>query len=268
MTTTSRLTLNTINELQIQPHLLQIPNYQSFFYTFHTVEPVDIGRLQEHYLESTERIVKSKYVLLTSDSFHNTPIQSYLSCIKRYVDMYLHLMKGVKQLSFAGIIHLNICLNNIIVKDGTLPLLKGFEHATMNASSEHMLEEPIECRTIRFMTTHGLKSISKSNILDICGDNLEEQFFLSSFVNKPTTYMLDWLKECSKTWNVYALNTLFLSWLHQKDNLFVSKWIMCLKKGIANTNRGTPEYFIEETKALLYLAELSDLTTTPGPILS
>jgi len=91
--TSTRLTLNTINELQIQPHLIRIPNYRSFFYTFHTVEQVDVGRLQANYLESTERIVKSKYVLLTSDSFPIIPIPSYLTCIKRYTDMYLHLMK-------------------------------------------------------------------------------------------------------------------------------------------------------------------------------
>ena len=259
--TSTRLTRNTINELQIQPHLIAIPNYQSFFYTFHTVEPVDVGRLQANYLESTERIVKSKYVLLTSDSFLITPIPSYLTCIKRYVDMYLHLMKGIQQLSQTGIIHLNICLNNIVVKDGTLPLLKGFEHATMNASPECMLEDPIECRVIRYMTAHGLKSISKSNILDICEDNLAERSFLSSFINKPFIYMLDWLKECSSTWNVYGLNSLFLSWFQEK-NVFVSKWMACLKKGVAITDRETPDFFIKETKKLLYTAELSDLTAT------
>jgi len=167
-----------------------------------------------------------------------------------------------------GIIHLNICLNNIVVKDGSLPLLKGFEHATMNASFEHMLEDPIECRTIQYMKTHGLKSISKSNISDICGDHLGEQCFLSSFVNKPATYMLSWLNECSKTWNVYALNSLFLSWLKNVENVFVSKWMACLERGIATTDRGTPDYFMDETKALLYSAEWSDLTATSRLVLS
>jgi hypothetical protein len=180
-------------------------------------------------------------------------------------------MKGIQQLSQIGMIHLNICLNNLIVKEGTLPLLKGFEHATMDVSVDHMLEDPIECRVIRFMITHGLKSISKSNILDICGDNLAEQSFLHSFVNKPVTYMLSWLKDCSNTWNVYALNSLFLSHLEEPSwmgNVFVSKWIECLKKGIAITDRGTPDYFMEETKKLLYSAERSDLTATSRPVLS
>lgn len=252
-----RLTKNTINELTIQPHLVSIPNYRSFFYTFHTVEPIDIGRLNEDYIESTE-CIQSDFILLTSDRFPTTPLSSYLTNIKRYIDMYLHLMKGMKLLDTAHIVHLDICLKNIIIKDGTLPLLKGFERATMDVSIKNMLVSPIECRTIMHIVNHRLSSLSRQTIEEIT-DEADEIEFLTPYINKPKQYIIDSLLKWSSTWNVYSLNHLFLDLLDLTNltNAFTIQWREILK------TRRSPDDCIKETTQLMLSAELADLTATP-----
>lgn len=267
----TRITKDTINELTIQPLIVAIPNYKSFFYTFHTVEPIEIGRLQDDYIESTEHI-KGGYVLLTSDAIQYGGAMEFLTSVKRLLDLYLHLMQAVKMMNDASIVHLNICFRNIIVKDGTLPLLKGLEQATIINEQATIInldqaiktiQNPIECRTIRHLLTHKLASISKSTIYDICGDNKEEQTFLSKYINKPVSYIIGSLLQYSSTWNVYSLNELILKLLNNplQPDSFLYKWKELLKRGVAVNYRGTPEYFIEQTKTLMYITEISELTT-------
>ena len=259
----TRITHNTINELNIQPILTNIPNYQSFFYTFHTVAPIVIGRLHNDYIESTEPI-RGGYVLLTSDNIHPCSATEFLTSVKRLIDMYLHLMRGIQLLNSVSIVHLNICFRNIVVKDGLLPLLQGFEHATNVISPNNMLTRPVECRAIKHILAHKLASISLSTILDICGDNKEEQTFLSKYINKPAKFIIESLLQLSNTWNVYSLNELILGLLNNPHtpNSFLSKWKQCLERGTGTVDRGTPAYFIDRTCALMYDANMTELTTT------
>lgn len=268
---TTRITRNTINELNIQPLIMNIPNYASFFYTFHTVEPVVIGRLQDDYIESTEHI-QGGYVLLTSDRINVCTASEYLTSIKRLVDMYLHLMKAVQLLNDASILHLHICFKHIIFKDGVLPLLHGFEYATTVASPANMLSRPIECRAIKYILTNRLASISMSSILDICRDNKEEQTFLSGYINKPSAFIIESLLTRCNTWNVYSLNELILGLLNNplRPNSFLAKWKACLEEGTVSGERKCPAYFIAQTLMLMREADISELmcaTTSSATLL-
>lgn len=257
---TTRITRDSINELSIQPLIAAMPNYKSFFYTFHTAEPVEIGKLQDDYIESIEHI-KGGYVLLTSDAIRQTPIQTYLTSVKRLVDLYLHLIQAVKMLNDASIIHLNICFRNVIIKDGTLPLLTGLEHATVCPNKT--IRSPIECRALRYIVSNKLASISTSTIQDICGDNKEEQTFLSKYINQPAANIIMSLLKHSFTWNVYSLNEMILSLLNNpiQPDSFLWKWKKLLERGVATDDRGTADYFIEQTRELMYSADIADLTT-------
>jgi len=259
----TRLTKNTIHEVHIQPTIINIPNYSSFFYTFDTAEPISIGRLQEDYMESTE-VIKDGYLLLSYDGIHLSPATEFITNVKRLIDLYLHIMKGNQLLNSVSIIHLNICLNNIIIKDGELPLLQGFEHAVFKATPSNMIVLPIECRAIKYMINHKLSSISVSNVLDIC-ENKDEEVFLTTYINKPNQYILDSLLQYSNTWNSYSLNVLILKLLNDfNPNPFIKKWKQLIKQGLTVFNRGTPEYFIEQTLQLMRSAEFADLTATPA----
>jgi hypothetical protein len=178
--------------------------------------------------------------------------------------MYLHLMRGIQLLNSVSIVHLNICFRNIVVKDGLLPLLQGFEHATNAISPDNMLARPVECRAIKHILAHKLASISLSTILDICGDNKEEQTFLSKYINKPAGTIIETLLQLSNTWNVYSLNELFLGLLNNPHppNSFLSKWKLCLERGTGTVDRGNPAYFIDQTCSLMYDANITELTTT------
>ena len=244
-----------------------MPNYKSFFYTFHTVEPIEIGRLHDDYIESTEHI-KGGYVLLTSDAIHHSDLASFLTSVKRLTDLYLHLMHAVKMLNEASIIHLNICFKNIIIKDGTLPLLMGFEHAIINTTNTtnttKTIRSPIECRAIRYIVSNKLASISNNTITNICGDNKEEQTFLSKYINQPYNNTITSLLQYSSTWNVYSLNEMILGLLNNpmQSDTFLYKWKNLLKRGVSVEDRGTADYFIKQTKELMYEADISELSMT------
>jgi len=252
--TTTRLTKNTINELTIQPIIVAIPDYRSFFYTFHNVEPLEIGRLNQEYIESSE-CIQSPFVLLISDRFLVMSSLSFLTNVKRCIDMYVHLMKGIQLLNEVGIVHLDISWKNIIVKDGVLPLLKGFEQSTTKVTTNKMLETPIECRVIRHMVHYGLTGLSNHTAEEICGDDESDLAFLTHYVNRPN--VIDSLLSNSKTWNVYSLNHLFLDLFVSTrfvSNAFVTKWLELLKQ----TNH-SPLYYVEKTIDLMVSSELSDL---------
>jgi len=258
--TTTRLTKNTINELTIQPLIVAIPDYRSFFYTFHTVEPMEISLLNEEYIESSE-CIQSPFVLLTSDRFPITSPLSFLTNVKRCIDMYVHLMKGIGLLNEAGIVHLDISWRNIIVKDGVLPLLKGFEHSVIKVTTNKMLDTPIECRTIRHMLRQGLAGLSKHTAEDLCDGEESDIAFLAPYINKPN--VIDSLLTNSKRWNVYSLNHLFLN-LFESDNLtnhvneFVTEWKELLKQ-----MNHAPKYYVEKTIDLMVSSKMSDLLMEP-----
>jgi hypothetical protein len=260
MTTTTRLTKNTINELTIQPLIVAIPNYRSFFYTFHIAEPLDIGVLNQEYIESSE-CIQSPFVLLTSDRFLVTSSLSFLTNVKKCVDMYVHLMKGIGLLNEVGIVHLDISWKNIIVKDGVLPLLRGFEQCTTKVTTNKMLETPIECRVIRHMIRHKLTGLSKHTAEEICGYDEVDLAFLTHYINRHN--VIDSLLLNSKTWNVYSLNHLFLDYLVSAsvnsasltNNKFVTQWLELLKQ----TNH-PPLYYIEKTIDLMVSSEILDLS--------
>lgn len=253
---TTRLTKNTINELTIQSLIVAIPNYRSFFYTFHTAEPIDIGRLNREYIESTE-CIQSQFVLLTSDSFPVTSPFSFLTNVKRCIDMYVHLMKGIQLLNEVGIVHLDISWKNIIVKDGVLPLLKGFEKCVTKVTTNKMLETPIECRTIRHMIRHNLTGLSRHTAEEICESDEDDLAFLLPYINKHNVINL--LLSNSKTWNVYSLNHLFLEFLVSAniDNAFTTRWLELLKQ-----INHSPLYYIEKTIELMLSSEIIDLSCT------
>jgi len=250
---TTRLTKNTINELTIQPLIVAIPDYRSFFYTFHTVEPVDIGLLNQEYIESSE-CIQSPFVLLTSDKIIATSPLAFLTNVKRCIDMYVHLMKGIGLLNEVGIVHLDISWRNIIVKDGVLPLLKGFEQCVIKVTTNKMLETPIECRAIRHMLRQGLTGLSKHTAEELCDGEEGDFAFLAPYINKLN--VIDSLLTNSKTWNVYSLNHLFLEILTNiTENSFVTEWKELLKQ----TNHA-PQYYIEKTIYLMVSSKMSDLS--------
>jgi len=253
---TTRLTKNTINELTIQPLIVAIPDYRSFFYTFHSVEPLEISLLNEEYIESSE-CIQSPFVLLTSDKILVTPPLAFLTNVKRCIDMYVHLMKGIELLNEVGIVHLDISWRNIIVKDGVLPLLKGFEHSVIKVTTNKMLERPIECRTIRHMIGRGLTGLSKHTAEEISDGEESDIAFLMPYINKPN--VIDSLLTNSKTWNVYSLNHLFLD-LFASDNLVnhVNEFVMKWQKLLKQTNH-EPKYYIEKTIDLMVSSKMSDL---------
>jgi GTPase SAR1 family protein len=147
------------------------------------------------------------------------------------------------------------------VKDGVLPLLKGFEHSVIKVTTNKMLERPIECRMIRHMLRHRLTGLSKHTAEELCDGEEGDLAFLAPYINKPN--VIDSLLTNSKRWNVYSLNHLFLN-LFESENLtnhmnaFVTEWKELLKQ----TNH-EPKYYVEKTIDLMVSSKMSDLYMEP-----
>ena len=47
-----------------------------------------------------------------------------------------------------------------------------------------------------------------------------------------------------------------------KPDSFLYKWKQLLEQGVATDNRGNADYFLKQTKELMYAADIADLITT------
>jgi hypothetical protein len=270
------------NEIRIQSAIKRNPYYYLFFYTFSSHEPISIGIMDTKYIESTQPIETSKFILLGYKEILFDSFESYTTnkSNKILCDLYIHLLKGLKLLQNSNIIHFGINSTNIIVSNGT-PLIT--EHSNSCFSNDDLKcrimgfkNVPFECKVIEYLLEIGLSSISLSNIYELTkytekkgiqnndllvGMNSKIDF-LRKFINKPTKDIVEQLLTFSSTWDNYSLSILFLGLLSPREiNPFITKWTAILQTNISPdpTKRNTIETSLEQISELLYNSDIQDL---------
>ena len=269
------------NEIRIQSAIKRNPYYYLFFYTFSSHEPISIGIMDTKYIESTQPIETSKFILLGYKEILFDSFESYTTnkSNKILCDLYIHLLKGLKLLQKSNIIHFGINSTNIIVSNGA-PLIA--EHSNSCFSNDDLTRRimglkngPFECKVIEYLLEIGLSSISLSNIYELTqpSKNNEENNdllvgmnskidFLRKFINKPTKDIVEQLLTFSSTWDNYSLSILFLQLLNtHKNNIFITKWTAILQTNISPdpTKRNNIETSLEQISELLYNSDIQDL---------
>jgi hypothetical protein len=249
------------NEIYIQKLLKKIPNYSSFFYTFQTCEPVNVGMMnQEDNMQQIDS--DDSFVLL---KYHRINYQSFISFLdstnksnKRLFDIYAYLLKSIQMLIKNNIVHSNICEKSIILNENNLPLLtmsqyswciNDYDFNIKILESQPNVVIPFELFTIQYIIENKLTSISISNIYDICRHYKETLdllvdieigvLFLKIFINKPSATIITELFKFAKTWDNYSLSIVFLRILQtttttstNPSNKIIVDWINQLQTNI------------------------------------
>jgi hypothetical protein len=251
---------NSNIHIHTQKLLKKIPNYSSFFYTFQTCEPVNVGIMnQEDNMQQIDS--DDSFVLLKYHRIIYQPFTSFLYLInksnKQLFDIYAYLLKSIQMLIQNNIVHSNICEKSIILNENNIPLLTMFENSwCINdefnikiLETLHSFVIPFELYTIQYILENKLTSISISNIYDICRHYKDRYptlyllvdiengvLFLKIFINKPSANIIIELFKFAKTWDNYSLSIVFLRVLQSTttnpSNKFIVDWINQLQTNI------------------------------------
>lgn len=248
------------NEIYIQKLLKKIPNSSSFFYTFQTCEPINIGMMNQEdnmqQIDSDDSFVLLKYHRINYQTFTSF-LDSTNKSNKQLFDIYAYLLKSIQMLIQNNIVHFNICEKSIILNENNLPLL------TMSEKSWYINDDfnmktrqyppnfviPFELFVIQYILENKLTSISISNIYDICRHYKDKYpslnllvdiengvLFLKIFINKPSSTIITELFLFAKTWDNYSLSIVFLRVLQSQQpntkSKFIVDWINQLQTNI------------------------------------
>jgi hypothetical protein len=277
------------NELKISKLIKSIPNNSLYFHTFVSCEPIQLGIMNEEYLQKVE--TNTPFVLLKYNNIHFNSFESFTTnkSNKHLSDLYIYLLKSVKLLLKNKIVHLNANKETIIVSDET-PLLTDFScaqlmhntqlmdnHDLFSSSTKSNASTIFEIFTIHYLLENELSSISISNIYDLeklykkqnlLVDMKEGSVFLKRFINKPIKQIIEEISTYYYTWDNYIINSIFLSLIEEKyslhcntQNKFVLEWITLLKTNTTPSpiKRYTVESTIEKMEELVFNSEIRDL---------
>ena len=217
------ITTITNNEKQINSRIKAIPYWEQHFDTFFSAESVVSNTSKEVYLLKFRHYPKSTYDVL----YH---IQDYL-------------YRSVDKLTTQGIIHLDICEQNIIMKED-IPLLKITNKCVFVKDIIHCscTSPPLELYTIWYLSRFQNKSLSSANIYELLKEYVslsedvledvknrtEDGFdFLKGFINKPKEEVIKELLGYASGWNQYFVSLFFLKREKEKEtNESVKQWLL------------------------------------------
>ena len=267
------------NEIKIHKSIKTIPYHKLHFHTFFSCEPMNVGIMEEKYLQKQKVETQSSFVLFKYNKLIFDFFESYTTnkSNKFLSNLFIHLLKSIKLLLRNEIVHLNLSTQNIVIVD-EMPLITDFSNAQQY--NNLVLTETstiLELFTIHYLTTNELTSISISNIYDLLNDYKKQNLlvdmnegilFLKRFINKPLKQIIEELNKYYYTWDNYSISDIFLSLLQSKygihyntQNQFVLKWVDLLKTNMnANPlNRNTVESTINKIEELVFNADINDL---------
>lgn len=212
------------NEIRVQRLLKTIPDYTLFFHTFTTCEQMHVGRMEEgEILNDDEPINTNNISMVTYEIFPYKLLKEYLQSNKSETAyIYESLYKSIKLMNKYGIIHQNICEENIIVcEHNGFPMITSFEHAVIYKHFQPVqLYKGRYCSlsmfVILYLQENKLTNLSISNIYDIFKEYseyfpalLDESSsiqFLKKYTNKHSDKVIDELmRNYSNTWDGIAL---------------------------------------------------------------
>ena len=233
------ITTITNNEKQINSRIKAIPYWEQYFDTFYSFEL--ISNLNPGTRVNQDTRVNQEVCLLKFKHYPKSTGEEY--SVLYHIQDYLY--RRVDKLSNQKIIHLDICQQNIIMKED-IPLLKitnkcVFVKEIIHCS--HMTNlVPLELYTIWYLGRFTNKSLSMANIYELLHEyetihdydygnvknRTEEGFdFLKRFINRPKEEVSKELLEYAPGWNRYFVSLFFLKREKGKQiNDSMKQWLL------------------------------------------
>lgn len=221
-----------INEIDITNILNKnSKEVNNYFYLIKEIKKIQANHPTERI--ATQMIIQYDYI----------NIKNLSDCFKYCLDFYPYLLNSIKILLNNQIVHNNIDINTIIINSKTnKPLLTNFGYSLcINNKNNAMIESifnkycpehfnnPIEIHLLSFLLTTKQTSLSlfnietiiqefikHNNILHIFGSELISSMkedaicYFNSFINKPSSEIIQDIILLYPTWDNYSLSILYL----------------------------------------------------------
>lgn len=239
------ITKITPEEKEVNSNILKIPYWEYYFYTFFSLENVHVGIMEDDFQKNNSELYLIKYKTYPTKSFtSNYDTDNVRKTLKNLFYAQEYLFQSAERLSNKNIIHLDICDENIIMKED-IPLLRITNKCILLKDIEKKYNMstryPIELYTILYLKKHAITCLSVSNIYEMLKEyttntlqdsstNEDVQtagfYFLKPFINQPIKTVIKELLKFSPFWNYYFVSLFFLEKIkhYNTEHKFILEW--------------------------------------------
>ena len=240
----------SINEAKISEKIKQMPYYSNYFIIVEDYELVNIGQLNDKFIEKLPLTAENKYLLFTYKSDVLVDFNDFLFTlleprlfIHNIIESFYYLLNSLVQLNENGICFFNLSPQNIVfnLNCGEKPQLIDFQlsfiTSTLNIDDiTHIIKKhndythkPLEVHVLFYLIQNNMSTISYSIIEEICGvfiknlpvlELFSEKYrdsykvtateSLKKYVNKPKEEIILDILSKHEAWDVYSLSIIYL----------------------------------------------------------
>ena len=259
----TKIVIHNPKQQMIQKLIKKIPTYPFFFYIYYDSNPIQIGQMNEQYIESTQPLkTQNEMVLLKYKNINLLSLNDYINKSNKTIQSlfycFHYLVFSLKILASYEMVHLEISDKTILYHmDEDIPLIKITNQVIYTKDNiESILQTilrfttddypcPIEIYMIQYLQNNNVDSLSITNVYEII-ENYKKYYLLDlidlityfkQYINKPTNQIIQELMMFSNTWGNYSLAFLFLKLINQntkqnqlqQSNPFLNQWIKVLE---------------------------------------
>jgi hypothetical protein len=240
----------SINEAKISEKIKKIPYYSNHFIIFEDYDFVNIGQLNDTFIEKLELTTEKKYLLFTYKNDVLVAFDDFLFAlfeprlfVHNIIESFSYLLNSLIQLNDSGICFFNLSPQNIVFNTscGEKPQLMDFQLSliisTLNEeyitkiikNRNDYTHKPLETHVLFYLIQNNISTISYSFIEEIChvftknltvlelfSEKYRESYkataieSLKKYVNKPKSDVILDILSKHDTWDVYSLSVLYL----------------------------------------------------------
>jgi hypothetical protein len=240
----------SINESKISEKIKKIPYYSNYFIIVEDYDFVNIGQLNDTFIEKLESTTEKKYLLFTYKNDVLVSFDDFLFAlfeprlfVHNIIESFSYLLNSLIQLNDSGICFFNLSPQNIVFNKscGEKPQLMDFHLSliisTLNEEyiskiiKKHndYTHKPLEVHVLFYLIQNNMPTISYSFIEEICGvftknltvlelfsEKYRESYkataieSLKKYVNKSKRDVILDILSKYDTWDVYSLSVLYL----------------------------------------------------------
>ena len=248
------------NECNISNIVKKLPYYSNRFLVLEDYDFVDIGQLNEHFVDKCNLTGDVRYLIFKYKNANMVTFNDFLFnivspklFILNVIESFSHLLTSLIQLNDNNICFFNLSPNNIgfDLDCGEKPVIRNFQTSLivskLDASyitniiqkTKDYAHKPLEVHILFYLIKNDISTISYSFIQTVCEVFIKNASFLTFFseevvssykescvnslmkyINKSTNDIILDIIENSDKWDVYSLSVLYLHIFNSISHVF------------------------------------------------
>ena len=253
----------SINEVKISEKIKKIHYYSNYFIIVEDYDFVNIGQLNDTFIEKLHLTTEKKYLIFTYKNDVLVDFNDFLftlleprSFVHHIIESFSYLLNGLIQLNENDICFFNLSPQNMVFNTncGDKPQLMDFRLSFITSTINedyitHIIKKPndythkpLEVHVLFYLIQNNMSTISYSFIEEICivftknltvlelfSEKYRESYkvaaieYLKKYVNKPKRDIISDILSNHETWDVYSLSVLYLYIFGRVSKIFSLK---------------------------------------------